>query len=182
MKIQTNFSNIPTPPVVLISNLIWGITLLVVLVSIGLGISAYRFNQDTEALQDTKLKLDERLSAMGETTANPVTNTVEFQAFRKHVAAISKLGKNKGMNPSLIMAKLEQILPNSVYLLSFQYQGETGDVILTAESKRTASLALFLRQLELEPAFNEVLLLRQLQEGQGNQKRIRYSIKFTGKL
>ena len=182
MKIETNFSNMPQPPVRWIVGLLALIVVLTIFYSVSLGVSSYQYREHSEQLEKRKLKLGEHITAMGEIKPDSLPDNQEFESFKKNAAVIESLNKNKGMDPSLVLARLEHVLPKAAYLVSVQYQRESGEVMLVAESARTAPLALFLHQLEQDAAFEGVLLLRQLQEGAGNQKRIRYSIKFRGGL
>lgn len=182
MKIRTNFSQQTILPVNLMIALLLLTILLLAYFSIDLVFSAYRHHTESEVLLVRKLKLEEKLTAMGSIKTVSLPEIRDLAAFKEQLKALGDLEKNRGIDPSLLMAKLEGVLPKSVYLASLQYQRESGEVLLLAESDSTASLALFLHQLEQEAGFSGVLLVRQLQEGDGNKKRIQYSIKFTGSL
>lgn len=182
MKIQTNFSDMPQAPVRWVAGLLLLSAVAMIFSSVSLGISAYKYREYSTQLETRKLKLAERITAMGDITPDTLPDNQEFENFKKNAAVIESLDKNKGMDPTLVLARLERLLPKPVYLVNVQYLRETGEVLLVAEAAKTAPLALFLHQLEQEAAFGGVLLLRQLQEGEGSQRRIQYSIKFTGKL
>lgn len=182
MRIKTNFSVMPQPPVKwVIAGLILT-ALFTLFVSIKLVISTYKYHEYSGQLEKRKLKLTERITAMGDITPKSLPDNQEFEAFKNKASIIESLHKNKGMNPSLVLARLERVLPKAAYLVSLQYQRESGEVMLVAEAEQTAPLALFLHQLEQDDAFDGVLLLRQFQEEEKGRKRIQYSIKCTGKL
>lgn len=182
MKIRTNFSQQSTLPVNLIIGSLSLAILLFIYISIDLVLTAYQYHTESGDLLVRKLKLEEKLTAMGNIKAVSLPEIRDFDVFKKQLKDLGDLEKMRGIDPSLMMAKLERILPKSVYLASMQYRRESGEVTLLAESGSTASLALFLHQLEGETGFSNVLLVRQLQEGDGNNKRIQYSIKFTGSM
>lgn len=181
MKVEINFSSMPNAPVKLLSSLLSGAAGITLLLCIWFTVSARDFTARTQAMQATQVKLGKRIADMKQTPGSKLPDSTQISAFKEKVALINSLDKGEGMHTSLVLAKLEGLLPGSAYLINFRYQREPGEIMLTAESAKTAPLALFLHRIEKSEAFSHVLLIRQLQAGPDNNKRIQYSIKFTGR-
>ncbi len=115
-----------------------------------------------ERLDHTRARLQE-LNA--KTAAVPAADLTDV---RQRVAAINALTGIRGWPAPLMLAKLEQLVPDSVYLVSFNHKLREGEVQLVAESTTAEALTQLLMRLEKERHFTEVMLVRQSQRGRGN--------------
>lgn len=181
MIISTNFSTMPKAPVRLLSIILAGLALVSLLFFGWLILAANELSSKSVDLQSLQTKLDKRVAETKSTPQTAMPNSAEIKAFQAKVALLNQLDEGTGLPASLVLAKLEKLLPGSAWLINFRYQRELGEINLTTESRQTAPLALFLHRLEKSDDFKQVLLVRQLQNGEGINKRIQYSIKFTGR-
>lgn len=115
-----------------------------------------------ERLEQTRARLQE-LNAK-----NAPIPSAELSEVRQRVATINALAGIRGWPAPLMLAKLEQLVPDSVYLVSFNHKLREGEVQLIAESTTTEALTQLLMKLEKEPHFTEVMLVRQSQRGRGD--------------
>ncbi|MDH5180202.1 MAG: PilN domain-containing protein [Gammaproteobacteria bacterium] len=181
MKMRINLSTMPNPPVTVLAT-VFTIMLVCTLILISwLVYSGMILADKRTELSVVRDKLDKRVADMKTKPALEQTDSRTLAEFNRQLLLINNLEKSVGKSASFVMARIENLLPDSVYLINFRYQRDSGEVSLTAESKQTSSLALFLHKLEKDELFSDVLLARQQQTGDGGNRRIQYSIKFIGR-
>lgn len=174
MRIATNFAmaRINLAPtllvVIVIAGLIFAVSILW-FVAITLDLWA-----ETNALQQRLPKLEERLAAQPASTELPTSQ--ELATLRRRVASINAKIAGYGMPVSVLLAKIETLLPDQAIVLSLQQRRREGEIQMQVESSNTEMLTLFLSRLEKDPQFAEVLLVRQ------SQARDRAGIQFELRL
>lgn len=92
----------------------------------------------------------------------------DMSAVRDRVQRLNQLIGHSGQTTSSLLETLERLLPGPAHLLSLQHRVRTGDVTLVVAAAGTAPLTAFLRALEREPRFQQVLLLHQATTAQGS--------------
>ena len=85
----------------------------------------------------------------------------DLTAVRERVTRMNELIGHHGRPALSLLATLERLLPEPATLTSLQHRIETGDVVLVVSASATVPLTAFLRALEREPRFHQVLLMRQ---------------------
>lgn len=95
------------------------------------------------------------------TSRVPLPSLHALSEIRRRVGELNSISGVRGWFAPALLAWLEEHMPESVYLLSFQHQLREGEVVLVVESPSTEALTSFLLGLEREPHFKEVLLARQ---------------------
>lgn len=91
----------------------------------------------------------------------------DMSAVRERVQRLNLLIGHSGQTSPSLLETLERLLPGPAHLLSLQHRVRTGDVTLIVAAAGTAPLTAFLRALEREPRFQQVLLLHQASAANG---------------
>lgn len=184
MKTDINFNAMPLPPVKMMMGVMTGIAFIAVILSAILVYSTLNLWSENNELDLINGKLGKQLSSasISKKRTQSTAKGIDLKGFYKKLDVLSKLDTSIGIDTSIVMSRLERILPDDAYLVSFQYERESGDVKLTVESQFTTSMSRFLQSIESNKQFNDVLLVRQLQTGEGGQRRAQYIIQFTSKI
>lgn len=160
MRIRTNLLQGARPiPVHVVAATAW-------LLAAGLGIAAVALLLDTAELRERRSATEARLAhlqtqktlAVGETAQPP---RAELEAMARRVQALNALAEVRGLDAAELLVWLEQRLPDDVRLVRLHHRAREGEIHLVAEASAAEPLATFLRELEQEPRFAEVLLARQ---------------------
>lgn len=91
----------------------------------------------------------------------------DMSAVRDRVQRLNLLIGHSGQTTPSLLETLERLLPGPAHLLSLQHRVRTGDVTLVVAAAGTTPLTTFLRALEREPRFQQVLLLHQASTANG---------------
>lgn len=117
-----------------------------------------------DSLQTRVTTLKSRDTGDAETRAAAVH---DMSTVRDRVQRLNQLIGHSGQTTPSLLETLERLLPGPAHLLSLQHRVRTGDVTLVVAAAGTAPLTAFLRALEREPRFQQVLLLHQAATAQG---------------
>lgn len=175
MKISTNF--VSTRPGIarpLIAGLL-GLALL------SLALIAWLLH-DAASLRTELPQLRKRLlnvEANAQTAPQPPADTPtskELSDTRNRVIAVNAATKTRGMSTVALLSELEKLLPAQAWLISLHHRAADGEVMLVAAAPSAPPLSDFLLQLERDPKFAEVLLLRESQGGSGTD--VQYEIRL----
>ncbi len=160
MRIKTNFA----PPRLNLVPWLFGVVLVAsavaVVLTTGSVVQGLEARSELPAIQERLAKLDERLAAEPRRTDLP-THT-QLAALRARVAALNGVGSGRGLSVTGLLARLEALLPDRVVLVSLHQRRREGVVQLIAEAPTADPLTAFLKKLEQDPQFAEVLLVRQV--------------------
>jgi hypothetical protein len=113
------------------------------------------------ALPELESRLARGRSKLAAQPAVQLPTRSEIEALRTQIAAWNRVSGIKGWGTSQLLTWLESNTPATVYFVSLQHEPKKGEVELVANSSSPAALTTFLRTLENEPAFSQVLLSRQ---------------------
>lgn len=128
--------------------------------------------------------LQQHLAKLQKRKAEMKPNRVRLPAVKKmdkvrqQVTELNNLSGGKGWPLARMLTRLEQLLPSSVYLTSLQHRQQSGDVRFIAVASRAEVLTRFLKRLEQEPHFSDVLLVRQTQKRKAGRVYIQYEVKL----
>lgn len=181
MKTEMNFSAMPVPPVKMVMSTMLGFGLVAVIIATVLVFDTIDLWSKNAELEIAQQKLAKRISSNASSKQSVLPNQRKMQKFYQKLNVLSKLDATVGADTSMVMSSLEQLLPDSAYLINFHYQKESGETKVTVESGFTESLSKFLHNIEQHNSFRDVLLVRQLQSGEGNQLRKQYVIQFISR-
>lgn len=157
MKVTANFAR---PPLAWLwpAAMLWGTT-LIALVATALAVSSARDLATEESTLRTRV---ERARVQANRQANvSLPSPQEQAALRNKIHEWNQLAGVTGWSTAQLLAWLEQHTPKEVYFVSFQHEPRAGAVLLVAQSPSRPALTTFLRTLEQEQAFGEVLLSKQ---------------------
>lgn len=177
MKLTTNF-------IIPVKNLVpWMRLLFYGCAALGLGIAllflirAIQIQRQMTPLEQHLVRLQKQV-AERKPSKHRLPPVERMARVSKQVAEINALSGGKGWPLARMMARLEQLMPASVYLLNLRHQQQSGEVQLVAVSRRADTLTAFLKKLEQEPHFTDVLLIRQTQKHKRGRALIQYELKF----
>jgi hypothetical protein len=157
MKIRANFVNTP-----------WRWQLVAsIAATIGLSFSilAALLWLDMRTVKSEEVQLERRLAKVStQLHAAPriaIPDMVTRNALQAKVEMLNRQAAAKGWPAAQLLVWLEEQAPADVHFVSIHHKTRDGEALLIAESASANSLTEFLRQLEQEPAFAEVLLSKQ---------------------
>ena len=101
----------------------------------------------------------------------------DLSSVRDRVQRLNQLIGHTGRPTPSLLETLERLLPGPAHLVSLQHRVETGDVVLVVAASGTVPLTTFLRALEREPRFQQVLLLHQVTAGTGGNVHFEIRLK-----
>jgi len=100
----------------------------------------------------------------------------ELGEVRARVARINAAAQTKGLPTLALLDDLEKQLPRDAWLTSVHHRATQGEVVLVAAARRADPLSDFLLKLEDDPLFEEVMLVREAQAGEG--AAVQYEIRL----
>ncbi len=178
MKIKTNFSA-PLPnlaPLLAATFAAFALCMLIV---------AFWFAADTLALKKNRPELEAQLAKLNNQrlaqAAPKFPSKSELADLKQRVTLINTLSAAQGWSFPVLLAKLEQLLPDYAYLTQIHHKLDTGEIQMTVESASAEVLTAFLVKLEKEGHFSEVLLIKQAQHAGAGGKRIQFELRVKEK-
>ncbi len=157
MKIRLSFVRPPLPwqPAALV---LWVVAALATgaAFTFAAGASANRIERG-----QLELRLERANAQLAQRKPVQMPSAAETDALRRRIGELNGLAGVKGWNTPRLLEWLEQNTPADVHLVSVQHEPREGEVLLVAVSGTSAALTAFLRTLEREPQFAEVLLSKQ---------------------
>jgi len=137
--------------------------------------SIFEMQAEQPRLEARLLRLDEQLAGAGSRATLPPT--AELESLRRRVKALNALSGVHGWDTARLLAWFERQTPNDVHLVSLHHKVREGETLLTAESPSAAALTEFLRRLEREPRFAEVLLSKQGSRGAPGATAVQFDLR-----
>lgn len=118
---------------------------------------------DSVIMRAERPRLAERLVRMEEqvreaSPAGGLPPAAALTAIRERVRVLNSKTTARGAATSRILAWLEKNLPDNVHLVSFHHRLGDGELILVAETPSAEAFTAFLRRIEQEPWFANVVL------------------------
>jgi len=101
----------------------------------------------------------------------------DLSSVRARVQRLNQLIGHTGRPTPSLLETLERLLPAAAHLVSLQHRVETGDVVLVVAASGTVPLTAFLRALERDPRFQQVLLLHQVSAATGGNMQFEIRLK-----
>lgn len=177
MKFTTNFSR---PSARMLPYLAGGLLLLsivAVVVSITLVVSARQISVEIPLLEDRLARYFGR-EIQKPTDLLPQDKLLDLRA---RVKGVNDLTSKSGQTLPLLFSRLEEIIPDGVWLVTLQFRSQENETKLVAEANHGDLLTEFMGKLERSGFFSQVLLTRQTQRSEGAQGAIQFEIQLRGK-
>ena len=105
----------------------------------------------------------------------------ELAAMRQRVSALNAYASVRGASTLRILNWLEGHLPDNVHLVSLHHKPREGELLLVAEAPSAEAFTAFLRIIEKEPWFSEVLLSKQAVRGQQGSGGLQFELRVRFK-
>lgn len=97
------------------------------------------------------------------------------------IKALKGLAGPAGQPLPQLLARIEGLIPDRVWLVSLQYRVREREAKLVAEADRAELLTEFMSGLEQSGFFSQVLLTRQARRMEGAQASVQFEIQLRGK-
>ena len=181
MKLATNFSTSACRMAPILTVVLWGMVLSTMLVISWLWMETNRLGQSRIELTEYLTKLDAK-QAISHPQNSP--DYEDLAALKSRLSAVSLLLNGENNSLSSFLARIELLLPAEAYLISLQFRKNKniGEIQILVESTRVGVLAEFMRGLEKEKAFAEVLLIRQSQRISSDTKLVQFELRIRERL
>lgn len=178
MKLNTNFVSstlIVTPIVGLV---MWGASLLLILLSLLLIIDRQQMNADIDALKNENEEFSSHAQKLQRQTKQTLPSLIELQNLAKKASALNAVSRVKGDSVAVLLTCLELALPKDTFLKSLEHYPGKGEILLTAVSPKADLLTHFLRKLEKDNHFEQVMLVRQ-SKNESQQNEVQFDLKLV---
>ncbi len=180
MKLTTSFS----PPVgnlaPWLAAVFWAITLVIGVMSIWSVVAARGMQQEKPALRERLGQIEDRKQKA--VSQEKLPSAKDLAALKQRVALVNSLAGHRGWSTSVLLAKLEKLLPKQAALASLHHKTKEGEVVIVAESRNVEILTAFLLKLEQEPHFAEVLLTKQARHKAMGRKSVQFEVRIKERL
>jgi Tfp pilus assembly protein PilN len=177
MKITTNFSTPVGGLAPYLAGICFLLTALLVSVSIVLFMSANRSRAEMPALEE---QLARYLSREVTMPADLLPDH-KLVALNTQMKILKELAGPIGQPLPQLLAHIEGLIPDRVWLVSLQYRVREGEAKLVAEADRAELLTEFMAGLEQSGLFSQVLLTRQARRMEGAQTAVQFEIQLRGR-
>jgi Tfp pilus assembly protein PilN len=176
MKISTNFVRPIQQAVMPLMLAMW-------LAALGLAGVALWLIDDASELRDELPQLRLRLESIERgggviATQQYTPSAQDLAVTRERVTKINAAAQTQGLPTSALLTELEKQLPPNTWLTSFHHRATEGEVLLVTSATNADPLSVFLLNLEQNPLFDQVMLIRELHPtGAGVQFEIRLKVR-----
>jgi hypothetical protein len=175
MKITTNFVHSPARLARPLATGLWVLVSMAALTGLSLWHAAIDLRNEIPDLRERLAQLDQRRLDLA---TQPVLPAAELRQLKQRVTALNDLSSNRGRSVGLLLADLEQWLPDQAWLVSLHDRAKAGEVLIVAESASAEPLTVFLLRLEQQTRrFSEVLLVKQTPQG-ASRNTIQFEIRL----
>jgi hypothetical protein len=159
---------------------VWVALLGILIISAWLVLSRFALVADNVAKTEQHDKLQWKLEKNRELLSD-APSLQEFHRLQQRIAGINELAGQQGAGLSVILSRLEQLLPDQAYLTNLVYKPADDEMLLTVEAPSAEQLTGLLQAAEKSRRFSEVLLTRQSQEKRHGQRFIQFEIRLKAK-
>lgn len=162
-------------PVVFI--VVWTLLLLLLITGAGLLVARAELAEQSRELAGRQVQLQEKL-AQQRREQGDAPSLAQFEQLQQRIAAINELSGRQGAGLSVLLSRMEQLLPDQAYLTNLIYRPAGNELLLTVEAPSAEELTGLLQAAEASQRFSEVLLTRQRQETRRGQRLIQFEIRL----
>lgn len=178
MRLITNFVHPVGDAASILAAALWAIVLSALATTIGLGVNAYAMRAEIPQLKERLARVE--LQVREAQTQDPPSRQ-QLTALKQRVALLNGLTGGRGQLFSVLLTRLEPLVPAETYLVSLHYRQRAGETQLVAEAARAEALTRFLLNLEKSDHFSEVLLTRQSLRTARGRKRLQFELRLKEK-
>ncbi len=175
MKLATNFALPRHRAAPTFAGVIWSTVLALFVTLVWLLIDTSTIRRDFPELRDRLTQLEQR-TVPNKNVQLPAT--AEASALRQRVAAVNLRVLTRGRSLTAILSRLETLLPEQAYLVSFQRRVQEGEMLVMAEAESAEPLTAFLLNVEKDTWFSEVLLTRQASQTVTGRKAVQFELRL----
>lgn len=163
MKHQTSFVNLPTNLVPVLSVFSWSTALLMLLLAVYLVYSGNVLEQKNVRLHNQHQKLQAKLALYENKYVDDKNQLTleQYEHLKLRVEKLNNLTEFFGQDVSLILSRLETLVPPGSFLVSLSYRSLSDELILVIESADVSDLTQFVDRLETAELFSDVAIVRQ---------------------
>lgn len=166
MKLRTNFVVPAGRYAPYLAGIVWLMALVFFTIAIDTAISGYQARIERLELAERLVEVTSRAQKHTDVQQLPYEKLADL---KRRVATINSMTGAHGRPLTALLATIESLIPDHVYIVQLQHKSQTGEMRIVAESEKTESLSRFFQKLEESPVFADVLLKRQANTTQGGR-------------
>lgn len=158
----------------LLAGVLWSVAAVAVVCTVFLVVAGYQLRSD-------RAELNQRLAGFSTQEIQIPVDMLpreKLVVLRQQVQALNSLTGTVGQPLSTLLARLEKLTPEGVWLVNLQHRPHTGETKLLVEAGGAELLTAFLERLERSKMFTQVLLTRQAQRADGAHRTIQFEIQL----
>lgn len=179
MKLTTSFVSPRHDSAAVVALVLTCGALLLLGAAVVAAVDAYGLRSKTTGIEARIAEL--RSVARG--TAEPARQAVhDLAEVRDRVRRINGMVGLRGISTLSLLETFERLLPDPAYVVNLQHRAEVGEIVLLVAADSVTPLTAFLRALEREPRFQQVLLLRQSAAGSKRAGGVQFEIRIKERV
>ncbi|MGD8712714.1 MAG: PilN domain-containing protein [Thiohalophilus sp.] len=155
----------------------WVLLLSLLIFAAGMIVTRFELSAQNLDLADRQVELKNKLEQQSELLKGGPSLS-EFRQLQQRIAAINELAGRQGAGLSVMLSRIEELLPDQAYVTSLSYKPADNELLLTIEAPGAEQLTGLLQAAEKSGRFSEVQLSRQSQEKRGNRRVIQFEIRL----
>lgn len=179
MRIAANLLGGRMPLALPLAALLWSLAGIVVLVALVLVTAALEMRGERGRLEQRLALVEKQLQAASPSSGLPPA--ADLATMRQRVQALNAFASTRGVSTMRILNWLEGHLPDNVHLASLHHKPREGELLLVAEAPSAEAFTAFLRIIEKEPWFSEVLLSKQAVRGHEGGGALQFELRVRFK-
>jgi Tfp pilus assembly protein PilN len=156
MKIAVNLFPVRPQLALPLGALLWLAGSVLVVTAAVLVVDSILMHAERPRLAERLVRIEEQLREASPSGGLPPPAALD--AVRERVRALNARTTARGAGTTRIFAWLEKNLPDNVYLVSFHHRPGDGELVLVAETPSAEAFTAFLRRMEQEPWFANIVL------------------------
>ncbi|PNU20805.1 hypothetical protein C2E25_05315 [Geothermobacter hydrogeniphilus] len=146
-----------------------GYVCLCAVLLLGLGVQLADWRASARQSRLLQQRIGELESQLGINADSTPINDAEFSAQLKEIRFSNQIIARDSYRWSLLLSRLEEVLPAKVRITSIRPQFKDGTILLRGEARKVEDLQEFLDRLQKSAAFRDVLLLDQALKAAGRE-------------
>jgi len=137
------------------------------------------FSFDAMRLHDKAFALEKQLAGLMEGRGTDVAGLPapeDISRIKDQVDEVNALFPGYRGSLSVLLSKLEELLPDDIYLIHINYKPRLSEMQLVAEGDQLETLARFLHRLERDRSFDDVLLTKQTHRKSKGMAKLQFHV------
>ena len=171
-----NFVKSHKPKVWLVTSIIWSTLFVSVFLAVQLSSAVFQMQEHSDKIALHIAELEKEVVAM-RTAEQALPGATEFVELQRQVSFFNDLVGSNYVPVTKGLETLEEILPEGIRLSKYHQTANGGLIIISIQSENEETLPPVLSKMEDVPAFQSVILERQVRVREGDRNLMQFDVK-----